>query len=186
MTGWFKLSHYQLKEKFLFGFVFTFCLIISINTLSCSVNRTKAEKNEAWYPKLVELAGFLPENAGELIKNPDFSTYNSKNLYNYLNGGAEHYFNNGFVCLLTQNYQYGEKTVIVEIYQFEDQSHTKKIYLEAAAKNRLNIGTQGSYGKCYLIFYFKNFIVKCMCFNVDSNAVLIKISKEIEKFLQRN
>ena len=59
MRGWFKLSFYRLKERFLFGFIFTFCLIILINTLSCSVDRTKTEKKEAWYPKLVELAGLL-------------------------------------------------------------------------------------------------------------------------------
>ena len=47
----------------------------------------------------------LPEKVGDLNKDGTFRFFNPEKLYDYMDGGAEQYLKNGFVCLLVQEYQ---------------------------------------------------------------------------------
>jgi hypothetical protein len=82
--------------------------------------------------------GFLPDDPG-FLPDDDFlgvwkkkgppRFYDSVNLYGYINGGAEVFFELGFERLDMQHYERGEDAIGVEVYTMTDAAAALGIYL---------------------------------------------------------
>jgi hypothetical protein len=117
----------RLKESF----TIIFCILLSVMILRCKhdsiqqtglANATTAEENEAQrlLPSAGDLEGWQPEG-----KSRTFSGYA---LFEHIDGGADIYFEYGFVTLVTRHYAKGDKTLSLEIYCMKDTPAAFGIY----------------------------------------------------------
>ena len=177
----FEPKKYFLIKKEWVTFVMTLSVMAVL--LFGFILNSNAQLTENCFTKNVNLHKLLPEIVGELKKDANSQIYTHKNLYDYMDGGAEYYLNSGLVCLFVQEYQKDQQILNLEIYHFKDSVQTRKVYGEESAVNKLDIGEQGSYEECYTVYYLNNFLVKGMCFNMDSSDPLLQLSKDVERIL---
>jgi hypothetical protein len=53
-------------------------------------------------------------------KSESAMIYKGKKLYEYINGGAEIYYEYGFIQVITQSYKYEDESLIVDIYEMKN------------------------------------------------------------------
>jgi hypothetical protein len=90
---------------------------------------------------LAMLAAAGPPARGEGIPagwvlDPQALRFVGKDLYGHIDGGAELYFEFGFVSLLVERYRNGEKELIVESYRMESPEAALGIYLATCGDAR--------------------------------------------------
>lgn len=172
---------YSLIKRNRDSFALGIGLVVMFTFFCGSNGASQAQMKEACFGKSEVLVRSLPEKVGELKKDPDFQFFTSEKLFDYMDGGAEHYLRNGFVCLFVQEYQIDKKIIILEIYQFEDKIRARKMYLQEAALKGLDLGEQGSYEKCYVVYHIENYMVKIMCFDNGPMNPLLQLATAVEK-----
>jgi lysophospholipase L1-like esterase len=140
----------------------------------------------------------LPDNIGKYEKDATYKTFFSDSLFDYVNGNAYYFFDQGFNCLGVQEYRNNRQAMLLELYQFESRNGAKAIYTDetAGSPDKLEIGEEGSFEDCYLAFYLKSYFVKIMCFDEwqghqaeyrskdnESNGNLEELAKSMEGVL---
>ncbi|MBI5114902.1 hypothetical protein HZA56_00350 [Candidatus Poribacteria bacterium] len=107
------------------------CILLSIMIVSCKhdsaqqsgvARATTAEENEAQrlLPSAADLDGWQPEGKSR--------TYSGEALFEHIDGGADIYFEYGFVTLVTQHYAKADTTLSLEIYCMKDAPAAFGIY----------------------------------------------------------
>jgi lysophospholipase L1-like esterase len=140
----------------------------------------------------------LPPMIGDFEKAEVFETFSGETLYNYVNGQAPYYFDQGFVCLGVQEYRNDKQSLLLELYQFKSPAGAHAIFVEetAASKITLDIGESGYLENCYLAFLYGEYFAKIMCFsewkgNEDENksgadasdGLLVELGRSLETVL---
>ena len=140
----------------------------------------------------------LPGKVGKYEKLATYKVFSSDNLFDYVNGNAYYFFDQGFICLGVQVYRNNKQAMLLELYQFESRNGAQSIYTEETAENliKLEIGEESSSEDCYLAFYLQNYFVKIICFDEwqgneseggskdnNSNDDLKKLAKSVERVL---
>lgn len=113
-----------------------------------------------------------------LVEKKDFS---GQKLYDHINGGAEIYFEYGFVRLKVGYYQKGEKEIIVEQYQMTDQLSAYGIH--ALSRDITVPKLPAPYSGRIYDFYMDcangNYYVKIINYDIISKDERIKILKDL-------
>ncbi len=97
---------------------------------------------------LTSIELLLPSNTeiSPWSKNGSANIYKENRLFEYINGGAEIFFEYGFSQLITQEYIYDDESLMVDIYEMNDAAAAFGIY----SINRdyklpaINIGDDGT------------------------------------------
>lgn len=98
--------------------------------------------------------------------------YYADNLWEYINGAADVYLNYDFQKVVTLTYDGNpKKSLTIDIYEHDTPRNAFGIYSQEKPDegNFLEIGTQGYYDKGILNFYFGNYYVKLMGFDLGDD-----------------
>lgn len=131
--------------------------------------------------KFPEITGW--KQAGEI------QTFLPRNLYDYINGGADLYLKYDFQELMVAEYQGDQKAVVtVEIYRHKTPNHAFGIYSQErlSGANYLNIGTQAYSEKGILNFLKDSYYVKINGLDIgpEEEKVLLTFAKKVEGNLE--
>jgi len=109
----------------------------------------------------------LPVKIGDFEKVESFEAYSGDKLYNYLNGQAPYYYDQGFICLGVQEYLNDKQSLLLELYQFKSPAGAHAIFIDetAASKSTLDIGESGYLENGYLAFIYGDYFAKIMFFS---------------------
>jgi len=141
-------------------------------------------------PKMLKsIESLLPSNTeiSPWSKNGPANIYKENQLFEYINGGAEIFFEYGFSQLITQEYIYDDELLVVDIYEMNDAAAAFGIY----SINRdyklpaLNIGDDGTQFEYHVAFWQNLYFVVIRGYKSDKTAKMIlsqfaeNISKQI-------
>jgi hypothetical protein len=107
-----------------------------------------------------QLESLLPQKAMDFEKSDQAKVYDRKNLYDYLDGGAELYLAYDFQQLVVQDYKSGEVPITVEIYSMETSQDAFGLYSLDQEGENIRIGDGANYGSGLLKFWKRNYFVR--------------------------
>ncbi|NOR15952.1 MAG: hypothetical protein GQ544_09620 [Candidatus Aminicenantes bacterium] len=120
------------------------------------------------------LRSLLPEAPGEWRRQGEFLEYAEDELFDYINGGAEIYYEYGFVRVIVQDYRSpGEHTLSLEIYEMEDPESAFGIFSfkrSTGGKNE-DVGDQGRLEDYYLNYWKGKYLVTITGFDAEEATV---------------
>lgn len=140
--------------------ILAICLLILFNGISNAQNSIcKHDLVEKFFPKAKQLE---PWQSKDVI-----ATYIGNELYDYIDGGAEIYFEFGFNFVKVQEYILGEESITLEIYCFDNLKGAFGIY----SINRditspvIDIGNEGIETDYQISFWHNNYYVLLQTYN---------------------
>jgi hypothetical protein len=148
---------------------------------ACVSNPSKACETEMLLPSSSEIAPWR--------KSGPPAIFEEDRLFEYIDGGAEIYFEYGFRQAVTQEYIHGDNFIIVEIYEMNDSDAAFGIYSVQRDYKlpALEIGSDGTQFDNHISFWQERYVVAVMESVPDSvskevlNRIAQKISLRIGK-----
>jgi hypothetical protein len=139
--------------------------------------------------KSMNLKELLPSPETGLKKTDSPKTYSRKNLFDYLNGGAELYLAYDFQKLIVQKYLFSQdafaqkKTLTVEIFQMSSSFDAYGLFSLDQDGEELNIEQKALYGYGLLKLWKDNYFIRIL--NTEGTDELkemtIKMGEEISE-----
>jgi|Deesub1362B_J571_1020462.scaffolds.fasta_scaffold01314_7 hypothetical protein len=113
--------------------------------------------------------------------------YGKEDLWEYMDGGAEHYLKKGFVRLFTRNYRLpGDVRLTVDIFELEKPEYASELFQEEGPADSLEVGIgegsillQGS-----LVFYRNRFLVRVT--SVEESQKFERVLSDLGAIIDRN
>lgn len=95
--------------------------------------------------------------------------YKDKELFNYIDGGADIYFEYGFQQVISQEYSHEEESIVADIYQMADPAAAFGIYSihRDAYKPSVKIGDDGTEFDYQITFWQDRYYVVLLGYNND-------------------
>lgn len=135
----------------------------------------------------IKLKSLLPEGDDNFNRASEYQIYNRKNLYDYMDGGAELYLSYDFQKLLVQRYGNREREITLEIYEMKTCRDAFGLFSLDQEGELLKMGDRAVYGAGLLKLWKSNFFVRIMDLNGDDELKDVflglgeKISFKIDK-----
>ena len=112
--------------------------------------------------------------------------FRGKDLFVYMNGGAEEYLPHGFKQLLAQKYSNEtNKTITLELFEMENPAGAEKVYVSKKGERgrEMNIGDAALLEEYYLNFRKKQFLVTLTGSDPEKEIIdgLLAIARGVEK-----
>ena len=120
---------------------------------------TGASNNQDKDTIKLELKELLPALEDEW-KTRDTRFFNRKDIFDYVDGGAEIYLSYDFQKLLVQEYLSGDISILVEIYQMSSCEDAFGLFSLNQEGESLTIGQKASYGFGILCFWKDRYFVR--------------------------
>jgi len=126
----------------------------------------------------------MPENSMgyERPTSPEF--FETKDLYDYLNGGADRFRDNGLVCLMVQYYTKGANTVTLEIYHFITKAQALRFYEEESEFNLISHAQKANDSKPRMVIRLIGDSV-LRCFSSESKDAALFIPALVDAAAQK-
>lgn len=140
---------------------------------------------QATYP--ASLGDFMPEASLTLpwSANGQVRYYEGSRLFQYINGGAQVYYEYGFVRVAVQEYMNGSQSMVVEIYEMETSAGAFGIYSlnRDASKPAIDVGDDGTLYDYSVSFWQDRYYVNVMAYTADhfGRTDLQKIAQSISQ-----
>ena len=137
------------------------------------------------------LTGLLPDTVEGWDKSETPELYNRKNLFDYINGGAELYLAYDFHQLLVQKYvpefedSLGEKSITVEIWQMNSSADAYGIFSFDQEGDEIKMGQGGVYSDGFLRFWKDKFFVRILGLGKDLKEIILKLGSQIDKKIKK-
>ena len=137
------------------------------------------------------LTELLPDTVEEWDKSEIPELYNRKNLFDYINGGAELYLAYDFHQLLVQRYvpefedSLGEKSITVEIWQMNSSPDAYGVFSFDQEGDEIKMGQRGVYSDGLLRFWKDKFFVKILGLGEDLKEINLKLGSQIDKKIKK-
>jgi len=170
----------KIKYNLLRTSIYTVLLLVLLNVTS-SLSSAKKVINS--------LENFLPTN-NEVFpweKNEPAILYEQRQLYEYINGGAEIFHEYGFNRVLTQSYMYNDELIIVDIYEMENTKAAFGIYSIQRDPNMptLDFGDDCTQSDFHVAFWQDCFYVVIIGDKSDitTKKILINFAQSISKHI---
>lgn len=160
----------SMQEPFLHSFLLKFSLVSLLALLFHGVIMAD------------QLESLLPQKAKDFEKSDKAKSFDRKNLYDYLDGGAELYLAYDFQQLIVQDYKSGEALITVEIYSMETPQDAFGLYSLDQEGEDVQIGDRGAYGSGLLKFWEGNYFVRITDMSGDdrNKVPILELGKRIE------
>jgi len=131
------------------------------------------------------LQGFLPSSAKakgiKIKKDGEARIYEGKKLFDYMDGGAELYYEYGFEQALVQRYKAKQGDVTAEIYQMDTPAHAYGVYTFDTEGEHPAIGQDATYAQGLLAFWKGRYCVRAFAENEGFKDVLLALGQAIAK-----
>jgi hypothetical protein len=131
------------------------------------------------------LQGFLPSSAKakgiKIKKDGEARIYEGKKLFDYMDGGAELYYEYGFEQACVQRYKAAEGEVAVEIYQMDTSAHAYGVYTFDTQGEHPPIGQDATYARGLLAFWKGRYCVRAFSENEKFKDILLALGQAITK-----
>jgi hypothetical protein len=133
-----------------------------------------------------QLESLLPQKVKGFEKSDKAKSFDRKNLYDYLDGGAELYLAYDFQSLLVQDYKAGEKSITVEVYLMETSQDAFGLYSLDQEGENIQIGDRANYGSGLLKFWKGNYFVRITDMNGNDQykEAILQLGKNIESKIE--
>ena len=137
------------------------------------------------------LTELLPRSLDGWKKSETTEMYNRKNLFDYINGGAELYLAYDFQQLVVQGYKsqqrdsLKENSITVEIWQTNSSADAYGIFSFDQEGEEVTIGQSGIYSDGLLIFWKDNFFVRILGVGKDLKEIILKLGSGIDKKIEQ-
>jgi len=128
-----------------------------------------------------ELKGFLPssDDVQGITKVGRSQVYTGQKLFDYMNGGAELFYEYGFEQACVQRYQSPPGEVTVEIYQMDRSVNAYGIYTFDTQGEHPPIGQDAAYERGLLTFWKGKYFVRVFSENEDLKETLLILGRGI-------
>jgi len=150
--------------------------------------KSKQENNQT---TKTSLSGLLPDSDKlniEMIDEP--RTFDSNNLWEYINGAADNFLNYGFQKVITSEYQYDGIEFVVDIYEMQDKKRAFGIYASERSTdiNIIDIGSEAYAGGGALVFWKNKYYVKIISYEdtEQSEQLIKKVAENISKNIPKD
>jgi Family of unknown function (DUF6599) len=131
------------------------------------------------------LQKFLPSSAKaqgiKIKKDGEARIYEDKKLFDYMDGGAELYYEYGFEQACIQRYKAKEGDATVEIYQMDSSAHAYGVYTFDTQGEHPSIGQDATYARGLLSFWKGRYCVRALSDNERLKDVLLALGQAISK-----
>jgi hypothetical protein len=131
------------------------------------------------------LQGFLPSSVKaqgiKIKKDGEARIYDGKKLFDYMDGGAELYYEYGFEQACVQRYKAKEGEVTVEIYQMDTPAHAYGVYTFDTQGEHPPIGQDATYARGLLSFWKGRYCVRVLSENEQFKDTLLAVGQAITK-----
>ncbi|MCD4774095.1 MAG: hypothetical protein K8R41_12010 [Bacteroidales bacterium] len=136
------------------------------------------------YAQEADISLLLPnliEN-GKWKKNPVVERYSDDNLYNLINGGAEIFYEYGFVEVISGKYQNNNSSIDVEIYKMKNDAAAYGIYSFNRNNGEiLEIGNEAVLNTNYIVFWKGEYFVSISKDNLETTGSLLEVALAIDE-----
>ena len=131
------------------------------------------------------LQGFFPSSVKaqgiKIKKDGEARIYDGKKLFDYMDGGAELYYEYGFEQACVQRYKAKEGEVTVEIYQMDTPAHAYGVYTFDTQGEHPPIGQDATYARGLLSFWKGRYCVRALSENEQFKDILLAVGQAITK-----
>jgi hypothetical protein len=131
------------------------------------------------------LMGFLPSSVKaqgiKIKKDGEARIYDGKKLFDYMDGGAELYYEYGFEKACVQRYKAKEGEVTVEIYQMDTPAQAYGVYTFDTQGEHPPIGQDATYARGLLSFWKGRYCVRALSDNEKFKDILLALGQAITK-----
>ena len=137
------------------------------------------------------LRGLLPDTGEGWKISEALETYNRKNLFDYINGGAELYLAYDFQQLVVRTYTSAfvdstkGKSITVEIWQMNSSADAFGIFSLDQEGKRVDIGQEGIYGYGVLRFWNDLYFVRILGLDDNLKEIILKLGSKIDKRIKK-
>ena len=130
-----------------------------------------------------QLESLLPQKVKGFEKSDKAKSFDRKNLYDYLDGGAELYLAYDFQSLLVQDYKAGERLITAEVYMMGSSQDAYGLYSLDQEGETIRIGDKANYGSGLLNFWKGNYFVRIvdMSGNDRSKEAILELGINISQ-----
>lgn len=163
------------KLKILFSTLMLLSLTINLNCAQEIPTDLLPEGKDGWVKSAKSAGSIGPE------------IYDRKNLFDYIDGGAEFYLAYDFQKLAVQQYSSntqdpaGKKSITVEIYQMNSSPDAYGLFSFDQEGEKVDLGQKGVYGYGLLKFCKDRFLVRILGFPPDLKETILKFGAEIDQ-----
>ena len=130
-----------------------------------------------------QLESLLPQKIKGFEKSDKTKSFDRKNLYDYLDGGAELYLAYDFQLLIVQDYKSGETSITVEVYSMGTSQDAFGLYSLDQEGVNIQIGDRATYGSGLLKFWKGSYFVRItdMSGNDRSKDAILELGRNISQ-----
>jgi hypothetical protein len=116
------------------------------------------------------------------------SSYEGGALFDYMNGGADAYYNRGFERLVAQTYSKGDAEVQLEIYDMGSPAGAGAIFTENAAgmDTTTDFGERSTQDAYQISFFRDRYYVSVLAFSSgdETGEAMVAIAKLVDSAIQ--
>ncbi len=158
-----------MKSKILFSGLVLILLAINLNC---------AQEN---------MINLLPAGKDGWVKSGELEIYDRKNLFDYMDGGAELYLAYDFQRLVVQRYLSDSKdpvkgnSITIEIYQMNSSADVYGLFSFDQEGEMVELGQKGIYGYGLLKFWKDKFFVKILGSQDNLKETIFKFGTDIDQ-----
>lgn len=130
-----------------------------------------------------DLALLLPEVIPGWIVLEKDQIYNRKNLYDYIDGGAELYLSYGFKKVINRTYtKTGQPDVVVDIFDMGTSQNAYGVFSQAMEEVNDAFGQGSQYAEGLMLFWKDRYYISILTFpeTVESKRAVFDLAKKIE------
>ncbi len=159
-----------IKKLRLIIYLICFLFMLIINTQGQNINK--------------ESVKYMPPEKIDVWEQTKASkTYFGEELFDYIDGGAVTFINQGFKNIITNKYTDGDKNIQVEIYEMESIEGARNIFdkMKGEGESIKSLGNESIFNEYYLIFYQNNFLVMITLTDTNKKLSINNIGKLAEE-----
>jgi hypothetical protein len=136
-----------------------------------------------------DVKGFLPSSVkaqgAKIAKDGQVRLYDGQRLFDYMDGGAELYYEYGFERACVQRYAAPQGGITAEIYQMDTSGHAYGIYTFDSQGEHPAIGQDTTYAQGQLVFWKGRFFVRAFSDKEGLKEPLLALGRTIAEKIPR-
>jgi hypothetical protein len=126
---------------------------------------------QGFFPSAVKAQGI------KIKKDGQARLYEGQKLFDYMNGGAELYYEYGFEQACVQRYRGPKGVVTAEIYQMDSSAHAYGVYTFDSGGEHPPIGQDATYDRGLVTFWKGRYYVRAFSESEDLKEVLLSLGR---------
>lgn len=153
----------------------TISWLLILTTPDIDAEEIETRPSEATY-----LNDRLPVSVNDYVISQTYDFFANEELFDYLDGGAVDYIENGFASLFVQRYQNDTSIIVLEIFRFGHPEGLRTIWASEGTGRPLDMGEGGFIQAQYATFHENTHLVKCYSSSAVAEQAIVAIASQAE------